>query len=191
MDRGKFSLPSEMGQLAIHVSMAINDRPGLSGKEQQAAFIEEGEALKESFSNSGHFSEVKLYRSTNSGAIDMDIQDMEVSSIITIGHGCLGDLWLPNSGHYNWRRVAEKSRNHLKRGFILQRTCGNVSNDVLTVPWGTFALADQSKLLAAAGQAIPDVHPNEELFRPVFKKPRSEADEIIAVTNSFRSGPSR
>jgi hypothetical protein len=75
-----------------------------------------------------------------------------ISDVIVIGHGDLSTLWVNNPNDkdkYDWQYVSEDS-DHLKTGAFTQRHCGLYRRD-LTVPLGTFAMADHRSVIATPG----------------------------------------
>lgn len=179
LEAESFSLSPQLGRLAIHVSTAPDERSKNSAARQKEIFQAEGEYLQEWYERQGVYGNVKLVPKTNRMALAMDIADKEVAGVVTIGHGSLGDFWLPDGGgHFDWQDVARNARHTLKRGDIIQRTCGNIYKK--SVPWGTFAAADQTKIVAVSGQTIPEEHPPSELFRPVYTTPHNDREHILA-----------
>lgn len=184
LDTRQFSLEPLMGRLAIHVSTAADLRSHNSPDEQKRIFQEEGEYLKEWYEQQGLYDEVKLITHTNRMELGMDIADKDVAGLVTIGHGSLGDFWLPNGeGHFDWEDVARNSKRHLKLGNIHQRTCGNVYKKSL--PWGTFAAADQTRITAATGEAIPEEHPPAKFFSPIFTTPHNDREQLLAKVHAY------
>ncbi len=89
------------------------------------------------------------------------IKNPDVSGVIVIGHGDLSSIYDDNGDKIDWRDIA-KWTTHLKRGHFVQRTCGNTLRD-LSVPLGTFALANHRRLFAPVGVSFcPEDYPEEE-----------------------------
>ena len=178
------SLAPRLGELAIHVSTAADLRSHNSPEEQRYIFQNEGEYLKEWYERQQTYASVKLIQRTNRMALSMDIADKEIAGIVTIGHGSLGDFWLPDGeGHFDWEDVAKSARRSLKAGDVIQRTCGNVYKKSL--PWGTFGAADQTRIVAVVGKHIPEEDPPEEHFRPVFTTPHNDREQLLAKVQAY------
>lgn len=166
LSEGKLSLPSEIGKLVIVVSGAVdNNRSALSPDQQRNAFNNEADELASNRKNL--HADVIVKRKATELELGFDLSDKEVSDIILIGHGNIGDFWLANGGHFGWRQVANYARN-LKQGKIEQRICGNFPRKD-SVPLATFGVSDQRRLIAPLGHVIDDEFPNESLFEPVYK----------------------
>lgn len=184
LEKGAVSLVSHLGELAIHVSTAVDLRSRNSPEQQKRIFQDEGEYLQEWYERQQKYASVKLVPRTNHMALSMDVADKEVAGIVTIGHGSLGDFWLPDGeGHFNWEDVAKSARRSLKMGDIIQRTCGNVYKKSL--PWGTFGAADQTRIVAVVGKHIPEEAPPEEYFRPVFTTPHNDREQLLAKVQAY------
>lgn len=181
LDEEKLSLPSHLGKLVITVSNAPDHKGGLTPEEQRKAFMEEAEQIAEK--RSGQHSEVVIKRKTVARELSMDIADQEVSDLVLIGHGNIGDMWTDEGGHFGAFDVAKSTR-HLKQGSIEQRICGHFPLRT-SVPLGTFALRDQRKLIAPLGEVIDDIDPDESLFVPVYDKALNTADDIRELISDF------
>ena len=180
LENDRISKP--LATLAIYVSTATNLNSSTDPRGQIEAFIEEGEALKHRYASK--FNEVVLYTSVNKRLIDMDLADEEVSAIITVGHGCMGDFMLSGGEHYTWHDVA-KATKYLKHS-IVQRTCGTVAKGVWTAPWGTFAVADQRQLYLPNGLSVPDINPDDECFQPIYTEANNNPETIMRIVEQAR-----
>lgn len=184
IEENRVSLEPRLGMLAIHVSTAVDSRSVHDPKRQIAIFQEEGECLREEYESEGVYDSVKLVPKTNKMELMMDIDDREIAGMVTIGHGSIGDLWLPDGdGHFNWEDVAKSARRRVKMGHIIQRTCGSVHKRA--VPWGTFAVADQTRISAVIGESIPEEHPPSELFTPVFNTPHNDRKQLLSKMDAY------
>jgi hypothetical protein len=113
----------------------------------------------------------------------MDISDPEVSDLVLIGHGHIGDLGTDEGNHFSAFDVA-KSAKYLKQGKIEQRICGHFRTP-FSVPLGTFALADQRNLIAPLGYKIDDINPDESLFVAVYEQAQNSADDIRTLIDAY------
>lgn len=193
-DEGRFSLSRPMGALAIHVATAT-DRSKTPPELQKQYFREEGEKIKAYYDGLGRddedsYAEVRLYLETDKWLLDHSLQDPDVASIITVGHGNIGNFHLPMSRNYDWSNVS-RATNHLKQGEIVQRTCGHIRQGIKTVPWGVFALADQRNLRATIGQSIEEqLSPGTEAdqhFPRLYESPSNSLEEILERVDRERA----
>ena len=177
LDNHKVSVAPEAGKLVIILSTAFNEAGNITREQQRHAFIEEAEWLEQK--HSGAYNEVVIKKKMYASDFAMDLADAEVAGIVLIGHGNIGDIWTDGkgrSGHFGAFNVAKHAR-YLKQGRFEQRVCGHF-RDHQSVPFGTFAVADQRNLIAPVGIEIDDINPDEALFRPVYDKPVNSADDI-------------
>ena len=169
LDKGRFSLAPEMGELAIVVSQATIDHPTLSPESQRRIFMDEAEFLKEEYERSGKFGGAAIYIA-NRSTMRFLLRSPEESSITAIGHG-----------NANLSR-----RGHLKQGPLTQRTCCHIPPSGLAVPLFTFSAKDQREIYGPIGEAIPDEHPNDELFeRHMYEKSSNNVDDIRRVVERY------
>lgn len=205
IDEGRFSLEQGLGRLVIIVSTDpdynfIRDWAA-EGKKythrdvddyvsyQKRAFIEEGEKLTEAYRRNKTHQEVNLKTAAYSKDIELDIQDPEVTDMILIGHGSIGCFRLNGGGNLDWKDLANMNRRrllnkgHLKQGNFIQRTCGTFSK--LTVPLGASVALDLTLVIAPAGETVADVHPDEQLFKPVFSSNENFIDQVIDLNTRF------
>lgn len=177
LEEGKLSLDSRAGKLVIVVSGNTDHRSKFSHEEQRKAFNNEADEI--AARRDGLHGGVEIKRKATDMELGFDFADKEVSDMVLIGHGNIGDFWLENGEHFGWGRAAKYAR-YLKRGTIEQRVCGNFPLKT-SVPLGTFALADQTRLIAPLGHAIDDVYPDEGLFKPVFSNRVNTKEDIASL----------
>lgn len=189
LEKGHFSLPRELGKLAIVASFGTVENSKFSPQKQRDVFMEEGEWLQEEYIRGGDYDEVELYQAPDARVIREILRDREVSGVVLVGHGGVGHIILPHGEFFGWQDVATESmrrRGHLKLGDFVQRTCGHIPPSGLTVPLPTFAVADQRKIRMPLGEAIPDEHPDDNSFRQIYDKPRNTPDDIRRVIDDAR-----
>ncbi len=183
LDKEQLSLESGLGKLVIVVSRQGNFASSVSRSEQINAFEEEAEMLRDS--RQGHHQDIIVRHQSVVGDLVLDLQDPEVTDLVLIGNGSIADFWAAGGKHFDWLTVAKKAK-HLKQGKIEQRVCGHFPLKT-SVPLGTFALRDQTQLIAPTGQLIPDVHPAGELFSPVYTKPNNDSADILALIDEHHN----
>jgi hypothetical protein len=189
MHEGRLSLPSGLGKLAIIVSTSPDYRnKELTPAEQKVAFLEEGERLRQSLAP--NHQQVILRRRAYPEEIKMDLNDPDVTDMILIGHGSIGNLWTDGyGGSFNWQDAVRNARSllgngHLKQGEFVQRMCGNFP--LATVPLGTVVASDLRNIKAATGQRVPDIHPEESLFTPVYSSNENIVQQIYELNEQFK-----
>ena len=173
-------MPSGLGKLAIIVSRVPDHNSTLTPREQHQAFLEEAERLKQE--RAEQHQDVVIRRIAVASDMKFDFGDPEVTDIILIGHGSISAMWTDGGRNFDWRMAARSARS-LKQGKVEQRMCGNLPTKKFTnglggvieelphrysVPLGTFAVSNLSNVTAAIGMKIPEVHPSDDLFQPVF-----------------------
>ena len=200
IDKGKLSLPSGQGVLAIIVSRSPDDRSSLTPQAQHRAFLREAERLKHERAKSHQAVVVRPIAVTSD--LKMDFADPEITDVILIGHGSLGCLWADGGQYFDWRTAA-KAAATLKQGRIEQRMCGNLPSknskdgDTRTeelphkysVALGTFAVSNLANVLAAVGTEVPEVNPPDELFHPVYTGQNPPYIAIDALNRMYGSRP--
>ena len=188
LDKGRFSLAPEMGELAIVVSQATIDHPTLSPESQRRIFMDEAEFLKEEYERSGKFGGAAIYIA-NRSTMRFLLRSPEESSITAIGHGNANYIMLDQGDIFDWTDFADASlsrRGHLKQGPLTQRTCCHIPPSGLAVPLFTFSAKDQREIYGPIGEAIPDEHPNDELFeRHMYEKSSNNVDDIRRVVERY------
>ncbi len=177
------------GKLAIIVSTAAKDRGGLSSDEQRLAFLDEADRLADE--RRDDHKDVSVLKVFGRRAVDMVLRDRRVSDIVLIGHGTIGSIVLPEKGgfgssYYDWLE-ATKQVDHLKQGTIEQRMCGNFPL-FSSIPFGTFLVSDQRRVVAALNRAVPDRDPNPDMFQPVFTQANVSAETIRSLPIRFHRG---
>jgi hypothetical protein len=157
----EYSYPAKTGKVAILVSF----EHASSDKDVDSAdnFSREAREFAKRFKDIGMSSLII------DDAIGTDVrevlQDRRFCSVYSIGHGALSYLYMNNGHRYtqmqdgsteklindrvDWRDVSAAA-DHLKLGTFVQRHCGNYSRR-LSVPLGTFAVADHSSIWAPVG----------------------------------------
>lgn len=180
LDKGRVSLPAEMGKMVIVVSNRADLLSHVPANDQVEAFHNEADDLKDHYTR--YYDTVEIRRRAIKSDISMDLSDKDTSGIVLIGHGNIGDFWLEKSDHLTWKD-ASNSR-YLRMGEFVQRTCGNFPNN-LTVPLGTFAVSEQSSYTAPVGEFIDDISPNEELFRLVYDRPVHSIEDIHRLVDQY------
>ncbi len=188
LEEGKFSLASGMGKLVIIASKSVDYESNYSPDKQVELFIEEGEQLQEQLRP--YHADVVLRKSALYDDIISHVHDKEVSDMIFIGHGSIGAFWLEGDTKLGWQDLAHENKEslmgtdrHLKLGQIVQRVCGNFP--VRSVPLGTPVVADLMNVIAPLGKAIPDAHPDESLFRPVYTHNGDMVSQVHAMNERF------
>jgi hypothetical protein len=203
LDDDHLSLASGAGKLAIIVSSApAFGSAHLGPKEQHKAFLEEAYNLRDT---RAHLHQGVVVR-PRAVLLDMkvDFADREITDIVLIGHGCINALWTEGGKSFDWR-IASKATSYLKQGKIEQRMCGNLPANKLildsgelieelphrySVPLGTFAVSKLTNVIAAPGLVLPDVKPNEELFKPTFIADNDPIAQITIFNENFGNAPS-
>jgi hypothetical protein len=200
LDKGKLSLPSGEGLLAIIVSRVPDYHSELSPREQHKAFLEEAERIGQERSKDHHAVAVRPMPATAS--MRMDFADPEITDIILIGHGSIGCLWVDGGRYFDWH-MAAKAAHTLKQGRIEQRMCGNLppktgkTRDMkaesiphkYSVALGTFAVSNLGNVLAAAGREVSEINPPDELFQPIYTSHGTAPEEIEAFNQMYGEQP--
>lgn len=161
-DNNVYSAPAELGAVAILCSdHTVADEKGDKASQEdideaaseRRAFYADAYRIAEMLSRSG--SDSQIYPAfTCEDAIDV-LTNPSFSSVITIGNGNLSEVWAHQGVAISWDFIADNT-SHLKTGYFIQRQCGHVAFD-LSVPLGTFALADHSNVFAALDKYLPPV----------------------------------
>lgn len=189
-----FSLTPELGQLAIVVSTAtaFDTGEGTTRDEQKKIFQAEADVVYES-DLVKQYDDAQITRTAHREDIKRKLQDPDIAGMVLIGHGDIGSFWLDGGGErLRWHDVA-KAAGCLKLGHFVQRMCGHYPRDISktpftdipTLPLGTFAVVDQRNVIAAHGLAIPDEHPDETLFKPVYSDSRNSYEDILSLYKHF------
>lgn len=190
LELGKLSLKSGEGKLVIVVSTSPDKRDtDHTPAEQKKIFLEEGERLQ-ALRAPKHQDTVMRPRAFSED-IRMDMNDPEVTDMIFIGHGSIGNFWTDGrKRNFDWLDVAKNARGilhnsaHLKQGAIEQRMCGDFPME--TVPFGTAIVSDLRNLHAATGMRIDVDHPSEDLFKPVYAANDDLAIQIADLNHTFK-----
>lgn len=182
LEKGKLSLPSGQGILSIIVSGDADHKTNLSPAAQHKHFMEEAERLRaERQSQHQH---VNIQPRAVALDIGFDLADKEVTDIIMIGHGSIGALWLDGGkGKLDWEKVVKKTA-FLKRGKFEQRMCGNFPLDY-NVPLGTFAVESLSSVIASPNIIVPNIHPDDSLFIPIYNDVDGLRQQIGALNDKY------
>ncbi|MCA9333731.1 hypothetical protein KC963_01670 [Candidatus Saccharibacteria bacterium] len=184
--KGKLSLPSGEGILSIIVSGAPDHKTNLSPEAQHMHFMEEAERIKGD--REPQHQEVRIRPRAVPLDIKMELADPEVTDVVMIGHGSIGALWADGrGGKFDWEQVA-RNTDYLKQGSFEQRMCGNFPL-AYNVPLGTFALSTLSKLTAAPNIVVPNIHPDDDLFVPVYNDVDGVRQQIHALNEKHSSVP--
>lgn len=180
---GKISLPAELGKLVIVVSNNFVTGGQIPVDTQRKAFHDEADELAERHRR--EYADVEIRRKAIRHEIGFDLADKEVSGMVLIGHGNIGDFWLDDmdNSHLDWRNVAKHSR-HVMQGRFEQRMCGHFIG-IHSVPLGTFAVADQRRVIAPVGIQIDDVDPDESVFQPVYGQPFNSTEDIRGLVDYY------
>lgn len=110
------------------------------------------------------------------------LRDPTISDIITIGHGSLSRIHIPNSRNddtFDWEDVARTS-DHLKLGSFTQRHCGALGAE-LSVPYGVFAMSNHSNVWAPVGAYFAPrglLHPHDNSLHQVTANERITYEEV-------------
>lgn len=183
LDKGKLSLPSGMGKLSIIVSCAPDFKSLVNPEDQRKYFLEEAERLRDE--RLPEHQRVTIRQRAIPSDIKFELIDDEVTDMIFIGHGSIGVIWTDGgAGKFDWRNVA-KSTKHLKQGKIEQRMCGNFPLEY-NVPLGTFAVKSLSNVIAAPNVVVPDIHPNDNLFVPIYNETDEAIHQIDHLNDQYR-----
>lgn len=173
----KLSVAPDVGVTAIIVSGSVNakkDTP--EAVVERRIFYDEAERLEAAVVQQGGTPQVFAATASNFGTV---LQNPEVSSVYTIGHGNLTHLALEDAKAYFWSTAAAAA-DHLKTGVFVQRQCGNLGRGGLNVPLGLFCVEDPRNLHAATGVQLPDEldESHEDYFKPVFATPTVDLRDI-------------
>lgn len=183
LDKGKLSLASGMGKLSIIVSGAPDFKSSVKPQDQRKYFLEEAERLRDE--RLPEHQRVTIRQRAIPSDIKFELIDDEVTDMIFIGHGSIGVIWTDGgAGKFDWRNVA-KTTKHLKQGKIEQRMCGNFPLDY-NVPLGTFAVKSLGNVSAAPNVIVPDIHPNDNLFVPIYNDTDKVINQIDRLNNQYR-----
>lgn len=186
-EEGHYSVPGILGKVAIICSYVTEFEPldkcepvNLKDDEDIEEFKTEAIQIGSFFNMLGQ--KVELVLNAEARDFRAILQDPTINRIVTIGHGALSYLYMPNptaknkgGNRFDWRDAAEAA-DHLKLGIFTQRHCGN-SVRKLSVPLGAFTVADQSQVVATANEAfnprsLSDAAENAKL-RSVVAQPLS------------------
>ena len=168
---GQFSAVANKGETVVICSFGPGRPDGLeayvTSETEQAIFTREANAIVEE----KRAKNLQARAVINASIQDMEdaIQDREVSSIYTIGHGSLASLSFPYWQQYDWQDAA-CHMTHLKLGQFVQRQCG-VTNRDINVPLGSLVTAHPKEVLAVVGEEYdPEYYgdPNYPEPAPVF-----------------------
>ena len=181
LEAGKLSLPSHEGCHMVIVSPAADYNSSLTPEQQKTVFLTEGERIAEELTRLKRFGGVTLTRTVNDTEFGMAIKDPEVSDITLIGHGSISALMMPQGVSYDWQDVARAANTNLKQGVFMQRTCGNVYKR--RVPLATFMMADMTNYYGAIGVSVPEEHPSDELFVPLYTEATVAAHGLVTLMN--------
>ena len=188
LDAGRLSLPRGAGKLAILVAQDPTISHTTSGFKLRQAFLAEAERLREE--RLGDNQDVVVRRHVTPSLIKHELIDPEVTDMVLIGHGSIGSFQCDGSGNnFDWYGVS-RAVTHLKQGNFEQRMCGSFPVGKYAVPMGTFAVADLTNVVAAAGRKVDDINPDEALFQPVFTEPDGPIQQIRQLNIMyFRQDP--
>ncbi len=173
---GELSLPAEKGVTAIVCALPNSDR--YRHNKDTRIFRKEAFAIADLIRKEGGMPEVVI--NPTSWDILKATEDPTIASIISIGHGSLGELEIGDEV-WSWEQVAHDT-DHLKQGVFEQRQCGGTSCD-LNVPLGTFMVDNHQNVLAAVNVKFAPSglqHPANDHIRPVFDEPRVTYDQVKA-----------
>jgi hypothetical protein len=180
-EANELSLPDSEGLTAIVSSNYpfYFKRDGGMGIQTDEVDIEEFEQEAEDIAS--HLGSLGLASELFIGATAQDMQDIlldrEISSVVTIGHGSISDIFLRGAkgGRYDWRDVSADA-SHLKQGTFTQRQCGIFRRN-LNVPLGYFAVSDHKQVRAAVGTFF-----DPETYTDNPQKVFSVIDDIIPTS---------
>ncbi len=167
-----FSVAPEMGYIAIMCSACTDDitEPGTPQSIAEIQlFLREALQFKELAKSHGR--NARVFTDADEHAMAEVLADPEATDVVTIGHGSLAGFYVPNQrdGIFDWHDASTAST-HLKTGFFMQRHCGGIERN-LTVPLGTFTLADVRNVVAPVNESFEpqtlDDQENDKLT-PVF-----------------------
>jgi|GEM_PF-1720321 len=181
----KLSVEPRLGQLAILVSSWTRDDIPMSPEAQRGAMEEAAEYLAEraqqegvyDAQQEGVYDDIDIRHHATKATLLDAIEDDEVAGITLVGHGNISTFHTADASSLKWFTAAAHT-DHLKQGGIEQRMCGRVYKGEAAL--GTFLVADQRNILAAAGTNVGDLVDDEEFFVPVYQKPQNTPDEIQA-----------
>ncbi|HRF28761.1 MAG TPA: hypothetical protein PL051_03935 [Candidatus Saccharibacteria bacterium] len=178
----KLSVEPRLGQLAILVSSWTRDDIPMSPEAQRGAMEEAAEYLAERAQQEGVYDDIDIRHHATKATLLDAIEDDEVAGITLVGHGNISTFHTADASSLKWFTAAAHT-DHLKQGGIEQRMCGRVYKGEAAL--GTFLVADQRNILAAAGTNVGDLVDDEEFFVPVYQKPQNTPDEIQALHERF------
>ncbi len=167
----RFSVPPDEGTYAILCSdYGLGNTYDGSIEDERRAFAVEGQEIAASLTHRGIPN--KLFQAYTLDDARTVLADPKISSVITIGNGNLSETYCTGEDYLDWQFVAVHTT-HLKTGRFVQRHCGHCAYD-LSVPLGTFALADHSNVFAAYGNVLPTemTEADEELIQRVHTERR-------------------
>jgi hypothetical protein len=122
------------------------------------------------------------------------IADRQVSSLAFIGHGSLGSFrsWSSGSEQLGWLSWYHMPTvlNHLKTGHVEQRTCvGLNAYGQISVPLGTFIVADQTKITAPRpGSLVSNCFGFEgfnNLLSPPFSAAHNSVEDLVRQSGQY------
>jgi DUF971 family protein len=190
-DEGHFSKPEHLGRVAIICSNNVEvvtcrniDKPN---PKELKIFRKEALRIAEHEEARGRDTEIIFSATTDD--IDDVLKDPDISSIVTVGHGNFSSFFVDDDhdeGIYDWRRVSE-STDHLKTGYVVQRHCGHFALD-LAVPFGIFAAAKHSQVIAPVGEYFEPrglYHDDNRLLVRVTDQDQLTIEDIKANFKDF------
>ncbi|AHB42736.1 hypothetical protein RAAC3_TM7C00001G0898 [Candidatus Saccharibacteria bacterium RAAC3_TM7_1] len=154
-----YSVPRGSGVVAILASdrALADEKAGTEDLEaamrERQAFQDEAYRIAETLTTNGVGT--RLFPAFTLENVSEVLADPSVSSIVTIGNGNLSEVWAHQGVCVSWDFIADHTT-HLKTGYFMQRQCGHVAYH-LSVPLGTFAMADHSNVFAALDKYLPPV----------------------------------
>ncbi len=180
-----FSLPPEQGKLVIVRSLGVTANSVYSSREQIRIFHEEADRVAVS-DFAAQYAEAEVAPAATSMDVGFALADPEVAGIVLIGHGTISAFRLHQDKYLNWHDTAKATR-QLKLGHFVQRMCGQFRLQD-SLPMGTFAVADQRKIIAAVGVPVDDKYPDESLFCPVYDSAVNNTEAILALRDQHWIG---
>ena len=194
LDGNCLSSPISEGITAIICSLADNynlgSEPTIVNPEVQQRYQAEALAIADTLKAANEKARVEVALDAKFDDIKQAVQDPKVSSMITIGHGVMTSLRLPE--RYNifidWDDVSFFS-NHLKQGNLIQRHCGLLACRI-NVPLLAPVAADVKNVFAAVGREFDPAF----LGDPAYPEPEqvfSDSDGLTYknITTNLRKEP--
>lgn len=170
-----YSAPTGIGLTAVMVSLySIEDKEHV---QKEIDYFKE-EAMEISLALHSQDQASRRFHGVNPDTLENVFQDPRYSDVVLIGHGDFSGVYTDDGRKFDWYALSLIT-NHLKRGRITQRFCGNTIRST-SVPFGAFAITDHRNIFAPAGKSFyPEYYPkDEELITSICDKPQLTYDDV-------------